>query len=247
MNTPKPLRGPEKQTEYVQKWNQYGKIDWTLNDTNAFPPLLKSVNKISKKITLYHIGLISLMLILVGVFYFSNVYDGSFADFLGLKSDEAPAQTALATQPSQRYTSSVTPSPPGPTPPPGPVLPFVATATPEQYAQLEVIIPSNEMIQKLPADARIQMTFFNNNRGYWEPEKTYMISRGSMTPGTISNPEFIFGMNAKWVSQFTLTNFCDIMQTARANGESTVEAIGSKFSLIWKYKSVIGYRKCLGF
>jgi hypothetical protein len=152
------------------------------------------------------------------------------------------------TSPSTGYVPrpSSNPSPASaPSPPPEP--PLIPTATPEEYARLEQIIPQNEMIQKLPEDARIQMIFFNRNSGYWRAERYYKISKASVIPGTISNPEFKFVMNARWVSQFTESNFCEVMHQARAASEADAEAFGSKTSLLWKYRGVIGYRDCLGF
>jgi hypothetical protein len=161
--------------------------------------------------------------------------------------EAAAAQKAQQSQSVSR-PSSYTPRPPStPAPAPPPEPPLIPTATPEEYARLEQLIPQNEMIQKLPEDAKIQMIFFNRNSGYWRAEKYYKISKASIVPGTISDPEFKFVMNARWVNQFTETNFCDIMQQARAASEADAEAFGSKLSLGWKYKSVIGYRDCLGF
>lgn len=243
---------------YVPKWGQYGEIDWSANEADTFSPLLKPVDKVMKKTTSYHVMLISVILIILGIFYFTSVYEGSFLSFLGLRTEESLAQTAPAVVPpqdtgTQNYVPPPAPAPPAPPAPipvpapPVPEIPFTPTATPGQYAQLGSIVPSNPMIQKLPEGAKIQMTFFNRNRGYWEAEKYYIISKASMTEGQISNPDFKFVMNARWVPQFTTTNFCDIMQQAKVAGESDVEAIGSKVSLAWKYKSVIGYRNCIGF
>ena len=194
--------------------------------------------------------MLSVMFILIGVFYFSSVYEGSFLEFIGLAADDAPAQTAPVAHPRPTPRSNpapATPRPPSPTSPPAPVVPFTPTATAAEYTQFENLVPSNELIQKLPSGAEINMIFFNRNRGYWESEKNYKLTQGSITPGQYSEPDFKFVMNARWVPQFTATNFCDIMQQARAAGESDAEAFGSKISLGWKYKSIIGDRDCWGF
>lgn len=120
-------------------------------------------------------------------------------------------------------------------------------ATEEDFARLEEILPQNEIIQKLPSNARILLRFYNFDSGDREWEKAYILTTGSAVQGYDENVDMILIIHSKYLSRLNANNFCTIINSAKSNGDFGAELKTSTASLLWKYKSVVSYRDCLGF
>ncbi len=125
----------------------------------------------------------------------------------------------------------------------------IVTASEEDYQRLEEILPQNEIIQLLPESARIKLSFFNFNSGSREWERTYILTTGNAIQGeaSLSEVDMALIMHSRNLPLLKGDNFCEIIQSAQRNGDFAMETEKSTVSLGWKYKSIIGYRDCLGF
>ena len=53
-------------------------------------------------------------------------------------------------------------------------------------------------------------------------------------------------MHSKYLSKLTASNFCNIINSAKRNGDFGNEMKLSKVKLLWRYKSIMSYKDCLG-
>ena len=119
-------------------------------------------------------------------------------------------------------------------------------ATQEDYQRLEDILPNNEIIQKLPGDAKINLVFFIVEAGEWVSEKNYIITTGDVVQGSADDADMNLFINSKYLSKLTENNFCTIIKGAKSNGDFASQLQISTTSLLWKYKSIMSYKDCLG-
>jgi hypothetical protein len=114
------------------------------------------------------------------------------------------------------------------------------------YDNLASTLSNTNMIQDLPSDAVILLQFYNFNSGEREFEKSYILTKGKIEQGTTENEDIAIYIHSKYLSKLTTANFCSVIQEAKNNGDLGVETKISKTSLLWKYKSIMRYKSCLG-
>lgn len=190
-----------------------------------------------------NIVIASCILLIFIVSYFNNISGGSFS-LLG-RAESTP------------YKNNNNYRPPNTIPVPPPASqrsPLDASnnyASPpiideENYVNFEESIQRSEIVQKLPKEGNIEITFFNRLKGYWEAEKTYTLTKNNVKEGSSANSDIKIVMNSRWLSELNENNFCDIVKEAKANQEFDAQSSLSKLGLLWKYKSIVNYRDCLG-
>jgi len=123
----------------------------------------------------------------------------------------------------------------------------VITASPEDYDRFEEIMPQTDLVKDIPIGAEIQMSFFNFNTGAREWERDYIITRGSIKQGIPSNPDIKLILHSRNLPKLNANNVCEVFQKAKTQGDFGSELMLSKAKLTWKYKSMMGYKSCLGF
>ncbi len=119
-------------------------------------------------------------------------------------------------------------------------------ATEEDYIRLEEILPQNEIIQKLPESARILLRFYNFDTGEREWEKSYVLTRANAIETYDEDVDIILIMHSKYLSKLNENNFCFIIKDAKRKGDFANELKISKTKALWRYKSVMSYKDCLG-
>ena len=115
------------------------------------------------------------------------------------------------------------------------------------YDNIIPALSSNPIIQALPSNGVIWLRFYNFNTGQRQWEKSYILTKSLAKEGTATSPDITLWIHSKYLSQLTNQNFCGIIQAAKQNGDLGTELGISKISLMWKYRSVMNYRSCLGF
>ena len=112
---------------------------------------------------------------------------------------------------------------------------------------MEGILPGNEIIQKLPSSGKVSLSFFNFDTGARTWERDYMLTTGAITRvDDISTADIKLIMHSRNVRNLNANNLCDVIATAKANGDYSSELMISKAKLLWRYKSIMGYKSCLG-
>ncbi len=119
-------------------------------------------------------------------------------------------------------------------------------ATEEDFTNFEKIISKNEMIQDLPTDGTLILSFYKFVAGVRMWEKEYILTKGNVVEGKLSDYDIRLIMHSKYLTVLDENNFCTVVQTAQKNGDFASETDMSTFSLAWKYKGMMDYKDCLG-
>jgi hypothetical protein len=114
------------------------------------------------------------------------------------------------------------------------------------YSNFEQIVASNQMIKDLPSNALILLRFYNFNTGQRQWENSYVLTKGSAKLGTTAKPDMTIVIASKYLSQVTSSNLCSVIKQADSNGDLGTESGMSTAGLLWKYRSMLKYRDCLG-
>jgi len=102
------------------------------------------------------------------------------------------------------------------------------------------------MIQDLPKKAILTLSFYNFDKGEREWERTYVLTKGEVKEGTIDQADIKLIMASKYLTVLNNNNLCGLIQHAQNTGNFASESSLSKTSLIWKFKSMMEYKDCLG-
>ncbi len=198
------------------------------------------------KFTAYNLALVILVVILLGI------YVGKInIEYHQNAEDEESSSQAQESPPNQGITPFVTQNPPVNESPPI-VVPNepeeIITASEEDYDRLEYILPQNEIIQLLPASAKIKLSFYNFNSGYREWERTYILTTGKAVQGeaSLSEVDMALIMHSRNLPLLKEDNFCEVINGAQKNGDFAMETEKSKIFLGWKYRNMLSYKDCLG-
>jgi hypothetical protein len=117
------------------------------------------------------------------------------------------------------------------------------------YSNFALIISQNALIRNLPEDSSLLLRFYNFNSGSREWEKAFSLKRGNVVeiinPESI-NPDIIILVHSKYLNELNSVNFCQIIEKANSAGDLGFESQLSDAKLLWKFKSMLSYRKCLG-
>lgn len=114
------------------------------------------------------------------------------------------------------------------------------------YTNFATEVSKNYVIEALPENSLILLKFYNFSSGERVWETSYVIKRSSVKEGTIDNPDITLLLSSKYLEGLTNTNFCDIIKSAKNNGDLGFETEKSTAGLAWEYKSVLKYKSCFG-
>jgi hypothetical protein len=115
----------------------------------------------------------------------------------------------------------------------------------EKTNLLNQTVLSSEFIKDFPEKGIIALRFYDfiGEQRIWV--KDILIGKhGLLNEG---KPDLVLIMHAKYVAQLNETNLCDVIKTAKTNGEMWSESEKSDVELLFKYSGMIKYRNCFGF
>jgi hypothetical protein len=106
---------------------------------------------------------------------------------------------------------------------------------------------SNDMVKALPSNSEILVKFYNFNSGTRAWERAYLLKNSKIIEtDTDANAEIVLTLHSKYLQGLTNENFCAVIEKANNNGDLGFESELSKASLLWKFKSMLEYKSCLG-
>ncbi len=175
-----------------------------------------------KKHHTYAISLVLMILILIGITFYHH----------------------YTPEPIASTTNSISNTPKIYSPP---VPQQVITASEEDYARFEEMMPQTDLVQDIPKDGKIQMSFFNFNSGSREWERDYILTTGNIVQGTAEDIDVKLILHSRNLPKLNANNLCQVFQTAKTKGDFGSDLLLSKLKFSWKYKSMMGYKSCLGF
>ncbi|MDA3836665.1 MAG: hypothetical protein PF542_03510 [Nanoarchaeota archaeon] len=116
---------------------------------------------------------------------------------------------------------------------------------PADYSTIQQDILESPIVQDLPKDAVMNLKFYNFNTGEREWEKSYILKKNSVEEGeTIADMTIIIA--SKYVAPLKTESTCNVLIAAKNNGDFGVNTEMTDSALMWKYKSMLEYRECLG-
>lgn len=104
-----------------------------------------------------------------------------------------------------------------------------------------------EIIQELPKDAVIGFQFYTYQGDTRIWQEKYTIKKGKVEKKDFEseNPDIVIIMHSRNFQYFG--NICNAVQTAKKNNDLGYELKISQTSLLWKYKSMLKYKDCMGY
>jgi len=118
-----------------------------------------------------------------------------------------------------------------------PLAPITPVTFPS-YAQ------SQPIIKDVPEGAQVLLKLYNFNTGERQWEKSYIVKKGNVTEGTLSNPEITLILNSAYLADLNKIGFCATVKKANTNGDLGMEFSVSEVTLAWKYRALMKYKEC---
>ena len=115
--------------------------------------------------------------------------------------------------------------------------------TAENFA---LYLSGQDIVKSLPSNAVLLLRFYSFNNGVRIWGDSYVIEKSSVVKGTVDNPDITIVIHSKYIPDLT-NGFCSTIEKAKANGDFAADTNLSVSSLLWKYRSMMSYRACLGF
>ncbi len=119
------------------------------------------------------------------------------------------------------------------------------TYTLPDFARLENVMKDQQIVKDVPKAGKISLRFYHfaENCRIWD--KSYILSDGKITEGG-GESDIQLWIASSYVDRITNSNFCDIIKEARASGALGQDATAGEATLLWRYKSMLKYKECLG-
>jgi len=126
------------------------------------------------------------------------------------------------------------------------------SASSENYQQVVLtkanfaqFLQSQQFVKDIPGSTTIFLKLYNMNAGQQQWEESYVIKKSSVKLGTAESADITISVDSKYLSQLG-ADICGTIKTARNNGEMKIETKLTTAQLLWKFKSMLKYRDCLG-
>ena len=109
-------------------------------------------------------------------------------------------------------------------------------------ASLPSVLEQFRLVDDLPEDSRIEINVGDNS--YIVEKGNVEVQDGESNSGEVDAK---VSLPEKYFKVFGEKGWCDGLKEANANGDLNVEIEeGKKKDLLWKYKSLVKYKSCLG-
>ena len=151
-------------------------------------------------------------------------------------SEQTQTQTSQASKPSSSTTS---------TPRPNPCRNLDDTYELPDFSQLINLMKNQDLVKDVPEKGSIKIRFFHFTQGCRIWDKTYVLSGGIIQEKNTDTDIYV-QMHTDYAKKINENNLCDIIMEARNNGDLGQWTELGKTTLLWRYKSMMKYRECLG-
>jgi|GEM_PF-1565478 len=119
------------------------------------------------------------------------------------------------------------------------------TYTKPDFDRLKNVMQEQQIVRDVPSAGKISLKFYHFAEGCRIWDKSYILSDGQILEGG-GESDIQLWIASSYVDRITESNFCDIIKEARANGDLGQDATESEVTLLWRYKSMLKYKECLG-
>lgn len=115
------------------------------------------------------------------------------------------------------------------------------------YGNIEQMLSQNNIIVNLPEDSVVLLRLYNSDTGKREWERSYIITKEKVEEGYTYVSDITILMDSAYLRPLNNLNICETIREAKKNSSFSVSSSLSNPKLIWKYRELLKYRKCLGF
>lgn len=123
-------------------------------------------------------------------------------------------------------------------------LKFTTPQTPITKTTFASYAQSQPIIKDVPEGAEILLKLYTISAGEKKWETSYIVKKGSVVEGTLSNPELTLTLHSEYLADLNKIGFCVTVKKARNNGDLGIETSLGTTSLLWKYKVMMKYKEC---
>jgi uncharacterized protein YpmS len=109
---------------------------------------------------------------------------------------------------------------------------------------LPLYLESHPLTSELPDDGEIELQLYSFSSGKRVWEESYVLTKDRVYEGRAKNPDVIIFLDAKYVDD--LGNICGALTEAREHNDIAIEIKQSTPALLWKYRTLVAYKDCLG-
>jgi len=186
----------------------------------------------------YLILIIIIILIAVALAILGILFRETLADFI-----TEPFKTTSDTQPSQTKPSA--PSSPSSPSRPNPCANINDTYELPDFNSLLNSMKDEPFVQDFPKTGSLRMRFYHFTQGCRIWDKSYYISGGTVIESN-NKADIDVWMHSDYVEMFKTKDLCEVLETSRNNGDFGQWSDLSQTTLLWRYKSMLKYKDCLG-
>jgi hypothetical protein len=108
------------------------------------------------------------------------------------------------------------------------------------------VLSGQGVVKELPKNGVIKLQLYDVENHEWVVKKSFVITKGKVVEGSVDKLDMDVMIDLKYLPEIG-NNLCDAVRKAGDNNELAVESDMGKIALLWKYKSMLKYRRCLGF
>lgn len=151
--------------------------------------------------------------------------------------------------PDSKQSSSPEPSSPHPS---GPSTPsrcsLVAqndTYEKPDFERLKTVMQNQAIVKDVPEKGKISLKFFHFTQGCRIWDKSYLLTDSQIIESSEKGDIQVW-ISSSYADKINENNFCDVIKEARDNGDLGQWSDAGKATLLWRYKSMLGYADCLG-
>ncbi|MFA4960493.1 MAG: hypothetical protein WC548_02410 [Candidatus Pacearchaeota archaeon] len=117
--------------------------------------------------------------------------------------------------------------------------------TKPDFNKLKEIMSDQEIVKDVPSNGAISLRFYHFTEDCRIWDKSYILTNGEIKDSTGESDIQII-VDSKYADKISASNFCDVLKEARNNGDFGQDSTESMASLLWKYRSMLKYKDCLG-
>ena len=117
---------------------------------------------------------------------------------------------------------------------------------------LALYLESQQIVDDLPSNAVLLLKFYNFNTGERQWEDYYKITKSKVekVTGEVADIEIkadvVIIIHSKYISELG-KGFCSTIKQAKANGDFGADILLNTAQFLWKFKSMMKYKSCLGY
>jgi len=113
------------------------------------------------------------------------------------------------------------------------------------FSSLKTKLENQAFVKNMPKKGSVRLRFFHFKGRCRVWDRAYFLTTNSVEEKNV-NGDFDIWIHSDYVSKLNNENLCDVIAEARAKGDLGSWTELGKVELVWRYKSMLGYKDCIG-